>query len=207
CYNCHMPHTSYALFKAIRTHQIINPQVKPTGPDSRPNACNLCHLDRTLAWTAKHLTRWYDQPEVQLPKPDRDVSAALRWLLAGDAAQRVITAWHFGWQPAREASGTDWILPRLAHVLDDPYPAVRFVGWQSLKSLPGLATFSYDFDGTEAHRRKVIGELLNAWSGPVVGDKHRSDAALLSGPDGGVDLRRLQQLRKTRDDRPIEIYE
>jgi predicted CXXCH cytochrome family protein len=207
CYNCHMPHVSYALFTAIRTHQVINPQVKPTGPDSRPNACNLCHLDRTLAWTAKHLTRWYDQPEVKLPEADRGVSAALRWLLAGDAAQRVITAWHFGWQPAREASGTDWILPRLAHVLDDPYPAVRFVGWQSLKSLPGLAAFSYDFDGTGAHRRKVIGQLLNAWSGSVAGGKHRPDAALLSRPDGGVDSRRLQQLRKTRDDRPIEIYE
>ena len=25
----------------------------------RPNACNLCHLDRTLAWTAKHLEGWY----------------------------------------------------------------------------------------------------------------------------------------------------
>lgn len=207
CYNCHMPHTSYALFKAIRSHQVTSPRVKPTGPDSRPNACNLCHLDRTLDWTAEHLTRWYNQPGVTLPEADRGVSAALRWLLAGDAGQRVITAWHFGWQPAREASGTDWILPRLAPVLDDPYPAVRFVGWQSLKSLPGLAAFPYDFDGSVDQRRRVIRELLNTSSGPVIPKKPRTDAALLARPDGSVDTRRLQQLRRTRDDRPIEIYE
>ena len=28
-------------------------------PVGRPNACNLCHLDRTLGWTEQHLVRWY----------------------------------------------------------------------------------------------------------------------------------------------------
>ena len=27
----------------------------------RPNACNLCHLDKTLAWTADALNQWYGQ--------------------------------------------------------------------------------------------------------------------------------------------------
>ena len=25
----------------------------------RPNACNLCHLDKTLGWTAQYLEQWY----------------------------------------------------------------------------------------------------------------------------------------------------
>src|SRR5690606_32987242 len=30
CYNCHMPYTSYALFRAIRSHRIDSPQALPT---------------------------------------------------------------------------------------------------------------------------------------------------------------------------------
>jgi len=61
CLNCHMPHTSYALFKAIRNHQISSPTVNPVERGTPPNACNLCHLDRTLEWTQDWLTRWYDR--------------------------------------------------------------------------------------------------------------------------------------------------
>ena len=48
CYNCHMPHTNYALFKAIRSHRVDVPRVVSVQSNSRPNACNLCHLDQTL---------------------------------------------------------------------------------------------------------------------------------------------------------------
>ena len=41
-----------------------------------------------------------------------EVAASVEWLLKGDAAQRIVAAWHYGWQPAREASGDvdDFIL-------------------------------------------------------------------------------------------------
>ncbi|HKQ40089.1 MAG TPA: cytochrome c3 family protein, partial [Verrucomicrobiae bacterium] len=58
CYNCHMPHTTYGLMKAIRSHQVDSPSVQATIATGRPNACNLCHLDKTLAWTAEKLTEW-----------------------------------------------------------------------------------------------------------------------------------------------------
>lgn len=47
CLNGHMPHTSYALFRAIRSHQIASPGVAASARYGTPNACNLCHLDRT----------------------------------------------------------------------------------------------------------------------------------------------------------------
>ena len=52
-----MPFTTYGLLKTIRSHQISNPSVQATLETGRPNACNLCHLDKTLEWTANALTR------------------------------------------------------------------------------------------------------------------------------------------------------
>ncbi|MEW6273281.1 MAG: cytochrome c3 family protein, partial [Thermodesulfobacteriota bacterium] len=57
CYNCHMPNTAYGLQKATRSHEITSPSVVESAEVGRPNACNLCHLDRTLAWTADELER------------------------------------------------------------------------------------------------------------------------------------------------------
>ncbi len=38
----------------------------------------------------------------------KTVSASLLWLLKGNAVQRVLAAWSFGWEPARQASGDNW---------------------------------------------------------------------------------------------------
>jgi len=57
-----MPHTSYGLLKGIRSHQINSPTVKASLATGRPNACNLCHLDKTLAWSGQKLNEWYWQP-------------------------------------------------------------------------------------------------------------------------------------------------
>src|SRR4030095_924696 len=59
CVACHMPFTSYALFTAMRSHRIDNPSAQSTATTGRPNACNLCHLDRSLDWTARTLAKWW----------------------------------------------------------------------------------------------------------------------------------------------------
>src|SRR5437899_7030654 len=88
CMNCHMPYTTYGLLKTIRSHQISSPSVKATLDTGRPGACNLCHLDKTLAWTAEHLEQWYGTPKPQLGDEEQSVAASLLWLLKGDAGQR-----------------------------------------------------------------------------------------------------------------------
>src|SRR4029434_5840314 len=75
CYNCHMPHTVYGLMKAIRSHQIDSPNAANSLKTGRPNACNLCHLDKTLDWTARKLSEWYGQPAVDL-SPEHQTHAA-----------------------------------------------------------------------------------------------------------------------------------
>ena len=78
CYNCHMPYTTYGLLKTIRSHTIGSPTVKESVESGRPNACNLCHLDKTLAWTGDALARWYGTPAVALNEDERSVAASLR---------------------------------------------------------------------------------------------------------------------------------
>ena len=57
-----MPHITYGLLKAIRSHQIDSLNVQTSLATGRPNACNLCHLDQTLAWTAEHLGQLLNDP-------------------------------------------------------------------------------------------------------------------------------------------------
>src|SRR5690606_16978310 len=132
CYNCHMPRTTYGLLRASRAHEISSPTVVESVSHGRPNACNLCHLDQSLEWTAGKLHEWYGELPPALSQDERQLSAGVLWLLKGDAALRAIVAWHMGWTPAQQASGRDWLYPYLIFELNDPYSAVRFISWKSL---------------------------------------------------------------------------
>ncbi|MEE2788907.1 MAG: cytochrome c3 family protein, partial [Myxococcota bacterium] len=123
CYNCHMPHTTVGLLGLMRSHRIDRPSAQRTAWTGRPNACNLCHLDFTLAETAKHLKRWYDLDEKVSDNLDLGASAAIAWILRGDAVQRAASAWHMAWAPAKRASGSTWQPRYLIELLDDPYAA------------------------------------------------------------------------------------
>src|SRR5205085_306877 len=91
CYNCHMPNTTYGILKATRSHQVTSPRVADAVRTGRPNACNQCHQDRTLGWTADRLAAWYRQPRPTLSRDEEQVAATVLWALSGDAGQRVIT--------------------------------------------------------------------------------------------------------------------
>lgn len=206
CYNCHMPHTTYGLMKAIRSHQIDSPNVETTLQAGRPNACNLCHLDQPLAWTAEHLHAWYDQPRPYLNGEQSTTSAALLHLLQGDAGQRAIVAWHVGWEPALEASGCDWLAPFLAELLDDPYSVVRYIAHRSLQQLPGFQDFAYDYTADEAKRRAGVQEAKTRWAGEPT-SKHHTPRTVLLDERGEVLAGRVHELLRTRDDRPVDLLE
>ena len=133
CMDCHMPHTTYGLLGAMRSHQIDSPDLAVTLATGRPDACSLCHIDRPLAWTAQQLARWYGHPVPPLEPPAEAVSAVAVWALQGDAGQRALAAWHLGWAPAQAVGGADWQAAVLAQLLLDPYPAVRHVAARALR--------------------------------------------------------------------------
>jgi hypothetical protein len=179
CMNCHMPYTTYGLLKTIRSHQISNPSVKATLDTGRPNACNLCHLDKTLAWAAEYLEQWYRIPTPALDADQHSVAAAVLTLLKGDAGQRAIVAQSLGWAPAQQASGTGWMAPYLALMQQDSYDAVRHIATRSRATLPPFRR-----DALPRNHREL---LLNA--------------------DGAFDAETVNRLVRARDNRRVAYRE
>lgn len=212
CYNCHMPHTSYALLKGIRNHRISRPSVLDSVRSGKPNACNLCHLDETLRWTSNHLTDWYGTESPSLNHDEESIAASVLWLYKGDAALRIIAAWHMGWAPALAASGDDWQAPLLASLLDDPYSAIRFVTFQSIRSLTGFEDFKYDFLGTPESRRRAVSSARDVWaadsdaSGQNSRDK-TNRSAVLQNEDRELQASEVARLQSQRNDQPVSIAE
>ncbi len=207
CYNCHMPHTTYGLMKAIRSHKIDSPSVAASQSTGRPNACNLCHLDKTLGWTAETLKTWYGTQTPSLSEEEKSISAALLWLLKGDAGQRALVAWSFGWKPAQKASGESWLAGLLAPLLEDPYAAVRYIAGRSLRSLPAYRDFNYDYlapDADRAQARQRAATLFD--QSPRTKDAVRPTPALFKA-DGTLDAEKLNALLRQRNDRHMDLQE
>ena len=208
CMNCHMPHTTYGLFKAIRSHRIDSPSATVQAETGRPNACNLCHLDRTLEWTSEKLHAWYGQPKAELAADDRALASSVLWALKGDAVQRGLVAWHMGWEAAQEASGHKWLGAYLAVLLDDPYVAVRGVARRSIERMPGFEGFEYDFIAAPEERGRKQREAVARWRRSLGGASDRSGDHLLQDASGEVsDRAELRRLLSERDHTPIRIDE
>jgi Cytochrome c552/Cytochrome c554 and c-prime len=207
CYNCHMPYTSYGLLKAIRSHTITSPAGSPTQENSRPNACNVCHLDKTLAWTSETLHKWYGIPKADVTKDEELVAASLYWLLKGDAGQRALTAWSMGWASAQQASGTNWLTPFLVELLNDPYDAVRFIASRSLATVPGYADLHYDFTWPSQRRVPAALGFLERWRQrrAIVGI--RTNPELLFDSVGAVQAKTVTRLLQQRNNRPVSLRE
>jgi hypothetical protein len=129
------------------------------------------------------------------------------WALRGDAGQRAITAWSFGWPPAHQVSGSHWQALLLAQLLDDPYDAVRFVAQRSLKRLPGFGAFDYDFVGPPSARRDAAQRARQIWEQSQAGAKRPFVRETLIDPAGRVLDTDFNRLLKLRDDRPVDISE
>lgn len=207
CYNCHMPYTTYGLLKGIRSHYIDSPNAAKTKATGRPNACNLCHLDRTLGWTSEFLTRWYGQASAALREEDKTYSAAALYALQGDAGQRALVAWSMGWRPAQLASGGQWTVPFLAQLLSDPYAAVRYIAARSLKQTPGVPAFAYDFVASVEEREQAALLVRETWTGAYRAKPDSTGPQILISPDGTLVEEHFSRLLRARDDRPVNLQE
>lgn len=205
CYNCHMPRSSFALLKGIRSHRVDSPVVYSTSQsDNRPNACNLCHLDQTLEWSAEHLTDWYDAPAVELTEDDRSIAASLLWVLKGDAAQRVVVGWHMGWEVAHEASGNDWQAPFVGQLLQDSYGAIRLVAGTAVKSLPGFEDFEYSAVDDTLDRPGAVADVVARWKSAAA---FEASSTKLIDENGELDVTTLNRLLSERDNKDVFINE
>ena len=207
CYNCHMPHTTYGLLHAMRSHQVSSPNVRESLDYGRPNACNLCHLNETLSWTAAKLHDWYDQPVPELSDDGKTIAAGVQWLVKGDAGQRALLAWGMGWGPAQQASGREWLYPYLILTLLDPYAAVRYDAWKSLQTLPGFSDFKFTYTADADELGDAAAQAYKKWWDEVRRTDPSFDPKTGLNPEGHFQQDVFTRLRGERDNSPIVLAE
>jgi predicted CXXCH cytochrome family protein len=66
CVSCHMPRIMNGMLSRVRSHQIDDiPDAEMTlrfGQEESPNACLLCHSEKTPQWVQAQLQSWNHSP-------------------------------------------------------------------------------------------------------------------------------------------------
>ena len=205
CYNCHMPYTDYGLLKAMRDHHVDRPDVTESISTGRPNACNLCHLDETLDWTARRLSDWYGIEPPRLEADEREVSASVLWALRGDPGVRALMASAMGWKAARETSEGDWMVPYLGVLMEDPYDAVRHIAFRSLRTFEGFERFEYDSVVRPHQRDSITPRVMETFR--ANGERPSFEPRMLLTPEGELEEPEINRLIRQRNPRPFYLYE
>ncbi len=208
CLNCHMPYTTYGLAKAIRSHTITSPNAATALAAGRPSACNQCHLDRSLGWTADKLAEWYGHERPTLDADQDTIAASVLWSLTGDAGLRALAAWSLGWEPARTVSGTGWMPYLVSTLLLDEYDAVRWIAMHTARCEPRDVGFTLDpCLELEEQRNHVRETILSAWLQTGLSASESQREAVLVRPDGTLDEASFRRLYGRRDNRPVSLRE
>lgn len=137
CYACHMPEVVYGIQTFHKTHQISIPDPRLTVDKNVPNACNQCHVDRSVNWSIEQAkTFWPGHYRDAVASNDarHQVPETVRGLFSGDALTRALMADAIG----RRGDKT-WAAPFLIEAfIGDNYPIVRYF------AANGLARFGSD---------------------------------------------------------------
>jgi len=158
CLDCHMPRLVMGIDRYVRSHRISSP-TDPAMLGQVPNACNLCHLDRSLGWTldalaARHGVR-IDAAQLAAPL-DLDTATGALWLASPSPGIRLIAAAAHG----RSRLGRP-ALRELFRGLDDELAYVRAWTQLAIEGVLGrrLAPADYDARRPPAERRAQIERL------------------------------------------------
>jgi hypothetical protein len=120
------------------THDISVPQPQLTAAQAVPNACNLCHLDKSVNWAIHESQRlWPDRYRATQPSSDAqfEMAEGPRMLFAGDALTRALAAEAMGGDGMMKPD-PQWAAPYLVEAFADNYPIVRFFAANGLAADP-----------------------------------------------------------------------
>ncbi len=136
CYNCHMPRVVYGIMAFHPTHDITVPDPQLTATQGVPNACNQCHLDKSVNWSIAQAQRlWsarFDRAQLSADA-QFDLAEGPRALFAGDALTRALAADALG-SGGPVKPDPLWAAPFLVEAFADKYPVVRFFAAQGLRA-------------------------------------------------------------------------
>ncbi|MEQ1894654.1 MAG: cytochrome c3 family protein [Planctomycetota bacterium] len=217
CLDCHMPRIVYGVLEVHRSHRVESPDVRRDVEGGRPNACTLCHAEKTAAWAAGEFARIFGgEPAPPRARPDGaplEVPELLASLHAGDALQRAVAARALGEfaQPERAA----FVVPNLVATLGDGYPSVRTLALRALGKLDvalelglGAELAAFDPLASLEERGAALPELLLAAGRQARAARVRPPpASTLVLPMHVLDLERVRALLELQSDHVISIGE
>ncbi|HYP29284.1 MAG TPA: hypothetical protein VE262_21415 [Blastocatellia bacterium] len=181
CYTCHMPRVVYGIMSIHPTHDITVPDPRLTATQSVPNACNQCHLDKSVNWSIEAVNRMWPRRFADARRSTDaqfDLPEGPRALFAGDALMRGLAAEALGGGgPVRP--DPQWAGPFLLEAFTDNYPIVRFFAANGLSAGHGglpkpdylasrearesaLNRWRQAFDPSSQHRAKALADLLRS---------------------------------------------
>lgn len=168
CLDCHMPRIVHGFDGINRTHRISSPSDPGILESGMANACNLCHLDRSLAWTRDALGAGWGR-KVDLPGFLEEVfgknharPAGEAWLAQPSGMLRVVAGSAIARSPQSRGA-----LPRLVELLDEPNAYLRMRLLENVEQALGrrLEENEYSLTGPPERRREQLAALLKAVAG------------------------------------------
>ncbi|MDX2094057.1 MAG: ammonia-forming cytochrome c nitrite reductase subunit c552 [Kofleriaceae bacterium] len=123
CLDCHMPRMVMGIDRVVRTHRISSPTNPAMLGVAAPNACNLCHVDRSIVWTVDELAHRYEvrlDPRGWNAYGDLELPVGEVWRTSKEPALRLVAADAYARSPLGKLA-----LPALLEGLADPLPHLR----------------------------------------------------------------------------------
>ena len=160
CLDCHMPRRVQGLDAVIRTHRISSPTDPAMLGQAAPNACNLCHLERSIDWTLEALSEHWSP--VTLPEGfevaygDRTRAMAQVWAQHEVPITRLVLT-----DALARGSQRERALPMLVKLLDDPSPVNRMFALFAVEGVleRTLAAEEYEPTAPPARRGEQVRRL------------------------------------------------
>ena len=139
CFSCHQPEIVYGHLEFQKTHEISIPKPELTALKAVPNACNLCHTDKSVNWAITNTkTLWTEHfRDAEISNdPQFDEAEGIRALFAGDAFTRALAA-----DTLTKRSAPEWFTPFALEAFEDEnYPIVRYFLTNALGKNPNPST-------------------------------------------------------------------
>jgi hypothetical protein len=159
-----MPQVTEGLDRVVRTHRIESPNVPDRIEKAGLNACNLCHLDKSVRWTLDSLEAWYgplkyDAELVQERYGSWDEPVGKVWFRHPNEAVRLSAA------GAVKRESADWLLEDVARQLDSPRLINRQFAQDAVATLLDKSleqSYGYRFWMTPEERRPALDRIFNA---------------------------------------------
>ncbi len=145
CLDCHMPRIVEGVGAFVRSHRISSPSNSTMLAAGAPNACNLCHLDRSIRWTVDELRRGWGVPLTPDARwrdayGDLDHAVGTAWLTSQHAPVRLTAADAFA------RAGDRIALPSIVALLDDPVAHDRMWMLLAVERLVGRRLEPHEYD-------------------------------------------------------------